>query len=665
MQTMDKVIIPSEDRRQDIDGLRAVAVLIVLLFHAKFSDWPGGFVGVDVFFVISGYLIIPHIAAALKRGRFHLIEFFARRIRRLVPALVPVLIFCFTVALILYGSAGMAQFNSSLLGAAAFVSNYVFLSQSGYFQAAAEDILLLHTWSLGVEFQFYAIIPLIFVVLYRYLNMVMVLASFGLASFVLSIALVQTGHADHAFYGILPRFWELAVGGIIGMRRLPVPQTVQVGFAMRLSGFIVIGYAATQFDSGMPFPGFSALLPVAGAALVLAAPMTKGEPFLWALSSKGMNWIGLRSYSIYLWHWPLIVLVGQVMTPRSKTYIAALVISFILADLSYRFIETPVRRLPAWKTNTRLAALTVVPVAVFSAAWGVVQTDVFREAQMLLPGASQRYVRDLSYGQRDEYMKTVHISEVDGDRITRGVQCSMDGRVSEEDTVNCLIGDEHRQPVLVIGDSHGRDTFHALRLGFPQTDFILLHHSSCSPAEYALPSRNKVCFPGLLRILDAFLKEIPVEIVVLSSQWAEIGIENLDSTLEFLSGKEVMTIIIGPTPTFRLWAPALLVQGGLTGTSADIQLKPADFQFDVEKSDRLLRNKIAGAGVSYVAVLHNFCDTSGCLAFVPGKDRILMYWDNQHLTVDGMFWLGDILTDDEVLRREFASDGSLSAAIEK
>lgn len=648
-----------ETTRRDIDGLRAIAVLIVLLFHAKLGDWPGGFVGVDVFFVISGYLIVPQIAAGLESGRFHLIEFFARRIRRLVPALVPVLAFCFAAAFFLYGASGMAQFSSSLLGAAAFVSNYVFLAQSGYFQEAADEILLLHTWSLGIEFQFYAIMPLICLAAHRRISMVTVLSVLGLMSFALSVALVQTGHADDAFYGILPRFWELAVGGIVGLTRLPLPRTARVGFGMRLAGLVAIGLAATQFDSGMPFPGVAALLPVAGAVLILTAPSKAGDPILWALSSKGMNWIGLRSYSIYLWHWPLIVLVGQLMTPKDKTYIAALITSLVLADLSYRFVETPVRKLPAWRTNARLATLAIIPIASVATAWAVVRTDAFSDFRMLLPGASQRYVRDLSQGAREEYMETVHTSKVDGKRITRGIQCSLDEPTPADITVECLKRSGYRRPVLVIGDSHGRDTFHALRIGFPKTDFVLLNHSGCAPAEY-IPYGTKVCFPDLFPMLEALLAKMPADAVVLSAQWAENGIAKMGATLEFLSRKGVRTIVVGPTPTFRLSAPALLVQSGVTRADADTRLKPADYLFDIERSDRLLHAQAAAANLPYIEALGSFCDISGCLAFVPGKDGALMFWDNQHLTVDGMFWLGDVFAKNRAFRQILGTDPQLS-----
>lgn len=630
--------------RADIDGLRAIAVLVVVMYHAQLNDWSGGFVGVDVFFVISGYLIIPKIALNLSQNRFSLTQFFAGRARRLIPALVPVLAFCLLVAFLLLGEGALETFSQSLLGASTFFSNYVFLAQSGYFQRTSDTLLLLHTWSLGVEFQFYIITPLIFLLTYKHLNMKIVFLTLGAFSLLVSIMLVEIG-SNRAFYGIVPRFWELALGGFIGLVSWKLPSSKYFGFLLRLVGIFAIGYSANQYSTAIPFPGVAAILPAIGAALVLIAPFNSKDPLYRLLSNKVMRWIGLRSYSIYLWHWPLIVTVNLAADRPSEGYFSlAVLLSFLIAEVSYRFVETPVRQKQFWRSPRRLAVLVVVPVIVIGSASSLVRTPLAEAARSVIPLLEYRILEGLSDGEREEYMLTVHTSKRAEGRITRGVQCSFDETKSQEELLSCLKSADLTNPVLVVGDSHGRDVFHALRTGFPSVDFMLLHQSGCAPAD--APRNSKVrCFPGLHGLLEHVFDEIEVSTVVLASHWPLKGVENVDPTLSMLSRLNLSTVVIGPGPNFGVSVTSMLRRSGIRESQniSEIRLDMKEFKFDITKSDRELASKLAEFDMVYISKLNIFCEKETCLAFVPNQEKRLMFWDNQHLTISGIEWLGTVL----------------------
>ena len=339
--------------RREIDGLRAVAVLPVILFHAGSSWFAGGYVGVDVFFVISGYLITSLLIGEMQQGTFSLLRFYERRARRILPALLLVSIACVPLAWLLLSPGPMKAFCKSLVAVATFSSNILFWRQSGYFDTANELKPLLHTWSLGVEEQYYLLVPLFIMLVWRFgrrrLTALLVLLG------CLSLALSQWGtlHTPTAAFYLLPtRAWELFLGGLLALHRSDAERLADrsshPGQPLRrwadLLGILMIGWAVLVFDRHTPFPGVNALVPTAGTALVIlfAAPSTVtgrvlGHPILVG--------IGLISYSLYLWHLPLLAFArlsgGFAPGPAQVLLIGTL--SFGLAYLSWRYIERPCR----------------------------------------------------------------------------------------------------------------------------------------------------------------------------------------------------------------------------------------------------------------------------------------------------------------------------------
>ena len=356
----------SIDYRPDIDGLRAIAVLAVIGFHA-FPAWiRGGFVGVDVFFVISGYLISTILLTGMEGGSFRFSQFYIRRIRRIFPALIVVLLGCLVVGWLALFSVEYMALGKHVAGSAAFISNFVLWNEAGYFDKAAATKPLLHIWSLGIEEQFYIIWPLLL-----YLTWKRKAATLTLLLLLLIISFtfnVRSVHTDPAagFYSPLTRFWELMAGAVLAylsLYRESLPgafrklsrsavQTTDAGAApvsiarnvTAITGLLLIVGAVLMIDETREFPGWWALLPVIGTYLLIAS-----GPLTWInnklLATRGLVAIGLISYPLYLWHWPLLsflrIIDGQ--KPSSEAATLAITVSFALAWLTYLVVEKPLR----------------------------------------------------------------------------------------------------------------------------------------------------------------------------------------------------------------------------------------------------------------------------------------------------------------------------------
>jgi peptidoglycan/LPS O-acetylase OafA/YrhL len=338
--------------RADIDGLRAIAVVPVVLFHAGVSRVSGGFVGVDIFFVISGYLITSLILGEMAEGRFSLASFYERRIRRIFPALFAVLAVCVVVAALLFLPRELKSFDRSLLATTFFVSNIYFYSGLGYFAAPPDTLPLLHTWSLAIEEQFYIVFPLLLSLVIAFGRRVWIglIAALFLLSLAASIWVTRL-NPDAAFYLAPMRVWELMLGALLAARLLPRIGSQAVREMLALAGIALIGYAVFAFSPATPFPGSAALIPCLGAALVIYAGEDDGTTLAGkVLSLWPLAFVGLISYSLYLWHWPLLVFARYwTIVPLTVWQSAAIVTtSFILAAFSWRYIEQPfLRKRPA------------------------------------------------------------------------------------------------------------------------------------------------------------------------------------------------------------------------------------------------------------------------------------------------------------------------------
>ncbi len=332
--------------RPDIDGLRAVAIVPVLLFHAGVGAFSGGFVGVDVFFVISGFLITGLIRHEMDSGSFSIANFYERRIRRILPALFAMMIVTAALSAWLLLPGDLADFGKSVAGTSLFASNFLFWQESGYFAPAAEETPLLHTWSLAVEEQFYILFPLFLAFVASRPGKPYVAATVAVVvpSFLLSVAGVAFAR-DAAFYLAPFRAWELGLGALLALGVVRPSHDVRVRNAAALAGAAAIAWSVFQYSAGTAFPGAAALLPCVGAAAIIWAGSGGHNLVGDALSWRPVVLVGLVSYSLYLWHWPLLAL-GRYYAVRDLTAVettVVLAVAALAAVASWRYVERPFR----------------------------------------------------------------------------------------------------------------------------------------------------------------------------------------------------------------------------------------------------------------------------------------------------------------------------------
>lgn len=346
--------------RSDIDGLRAIAILSVVGYHAASGLIPGGFIGVDIFFVISGYLISSIIFSNLELDNFSIVSFYNRRIRRIFPALLLVVTVSLVIGWFTLLPDEYGQLGKHIAGAAAFVSNFVLYGESGYFDNSADTKPMLHLWSLAVEEQFYIFWPLVLTYVWaRKRNILHIIVVIAILSFAANIYIADQ-NPTAAFYWPISRFWELMIGGglaSVALRRTELMEKYKN--IQSLIGFVLIGIGLAIINKECVFPGWWALLPTLGSALLISAGSGA-----WLnkhiLSNKIMVGIGVISYPLYLWHWPLLYFLrpNELYNPSSEMKIVAVILSFVLAALTYIYIEKPVRfRKSGWIAKSLFLAL--------------------------------------------------------------------------------------------------------------------------------------------------------------------------------------------------------------------------------------------------------------------------------------------------------------------
>lgn len=457
--------------RSEIDGLRALAVVPVMLFHAGFKSFSGGFVGVDVFFVISGYLITSIIIAEKQAGTFTLLGFYERRVRRILPALFLVMAVCIPAARLMLLPSDMKDFSQSMTAVSVFASNFLFWQKSGYFDSAAELRPLLHTWSLAVEEQYYVLFPIFLLLIWRY-GMARILVIFSLLG-ILSLMLANFMIPDEpsaAFYLLPTRAWELLVGAIIALYMTDRVHHAGNQWARQITsilGLSLIIVAVAAFDHRTPFPGLYALVPTVGAALIIlyATPNTVVGSLL---SSRLFVGVGLISYSAYLWHQPLLAFArhGSLHPPDVPLLLSLLASTFLLAYFSWRFVEVPFRKRDVI-TRKRLFVFAGCASVSFAS---------FGLAGHLTKGFESHYVAGLDAQKRD-------VLAITSGRIRDNGDCHFHGFDVDDQWKGRFAGCQKKygKAIIVLGDSHGANMYEALSLNTPYPFVVGMAQGGCRP----------------------------------------------------------------------------------------------------------------------------------------------------------------------------------------
>jgi peptidoglycan/LPS O-acetylase OafA/YrhL len=633
--------------RADIDGLRAIAVVPVVLYHYGIAGFSGGFVGVDVFFVISGFLITSLIFAEMREGAFSIAGFYERRARRILPALFAMMAFTAVLALLLLFPRDLTRFSESAAAAALSVSNFDFWNQAGYFDTGAETKPLLHTWSLGVEEQFYVLFPAVLYLLHTRSRRLLLIFVAVLAVVSLAASIWAVRDAPSAAFYLLPfRTWELMFGAILALAAFPVPQSMVIRDVLAAIGLALIGRAVTLYTADTPFPGVAALLPCGGAALVLYACSRDGIVQR-ILSLRPIVFIGLISYSLYLWHWPLYVLaryvrVGPLPLWESVALIAA---SVALAVLSWRFVERPFRANRHLFTRKRIFALSGAGIAAFLAFCGASFAGAGFPARF--PADVQRIVAesdDVEPRRQGCFNRTPQ-------QVAAGNFCAFGDKTATRPGV-LLWGDSHADAILPAVDG-GALSWHR--------KLYFIGRGRCPPLLHIELTDEPTM--RCARLNDEALRVAmrpDITTVILAARWAYydqgtgvgpdanearhlIDLSSsgqgedqhtrfarmLAETVNVLlnAGKEV--VLVGDVPEVSVPVPETLARIRLYGAQADIRPTRTAFEMREHFVDKAM------AGFRRITVLRPgdiLCRGGRCAVELDGRP---LYADHHHLSVFG------------------------------
>ena len=543
--------------RRDIDGLRSLAILPVLLFHSGIPGFSGGFVGVDIFFVISGFLIAGIIAREIDGSEFSLVRFYERRARRILPALFAMVAFVLLGASWLYLPGDFESVPRSALMALAFLSNVWFFAKTGYFAGGAETMPLLHCWSLGVEEQFYIGFPLLLWLIAKYCpqRRVVLLAAAALVSLAWAWW-KQTDSDGFAFYMLPPRAWELFAGALLAVGAVPELRHRAWREAMALAGLGMIAFAVFTYDRHTIFPGLSAIPPVLGSALLLhCAPGTLAGR---VLSMRFPVAIGLISYSLYLWHWPLIVFTEYARDEKLSGLwsIGVIAASLLAAWVSWRFVERPFRN-PQHHDRRRIFALS---------AAGMASLGLAAAAMLPLGGWESRFAPEV-----------VKLAQAKQDFSPKRDRCL--AHVIGDERPECTYGAAAAPSAMLWGDSHGVELAWLLgqEMGARGESLIQRTSGSCPPVLGFAEPDDPLCPKINAEVIERIEHTPSIRKVYLAAFWdngvlnAPGTIGKIDATIARIRAADKSVTIIGPVPPQPFNVPRRLARLAAQGKLADAQ----------------------------------------------------------------------------------------------
>jgi peptidoglycan/LPS O-acetylase OafA/YrhL len=614
--------------------LRAVAVLLVIAYHLVALKIWGGFIGVDVFFVISGYLISSVILREIGELRFSLLAFYERRIRRIFPALIVMLFVTAIFSCIYLLPSELKDFSKSLLATVFSLSNIYFLDNADYFAAPNGGKPLLHTWSLAVEEQFYIFFPLFLMLIRRFAprRFKGAIVAVSVASFAFS-AYGAYAFPTATFYLPVTRMWELLLGTMLSLNMFPEIQSRlsrNIAAAIGLALIVVCGFT---YGPRTHFPGLAALAPCLGAALIIAAGQTGSSVVGRLLSLRPVVFIGLISYSLYIWHWPIIVFQRMSMiqfhdASSRSVKCGVLVASIIVATLSWRYVETPFRK-GKWMLRGPAAFK-------FATASGVALT-IAALAILALHGLPARYTPEEV--QISSYMEREAPYRLGTCFISSGQPAT------DFDASTCLRQDPSRKNYLLIGDSHAAQLWYGLDTVFPEINILQATASGCEPTLKNIYMYGDQCTPIMQYVYNEYLPKHHVDRVLIAARWEQGDLSRLDETIRTLKQKGLDIVLFGPIVQYDSPLPRLL-------TASLKQNDPhLPFKHRLDKY-RELDGEMAELaantwGVEYVSFFKLLCPQNACAEYAE-KDVPLQF-DYGHLTQAGSTLVAERLKEDQAL----------------
>lgn len=650
---MNYTDVKSSNFRSDINGLRAWAVVSVVLYHFGIFGFSGGFIGVDVFFVISGYLMTGIIAKGLSNSltsnkRFSAIEFYVSRAKRILPALI---VLCGAVLILGWAILLPEEYRTLgayTLSALGFFSNIKFRRESGYFDAASHENLLLHTWSLSLEWQFYIILPLIMLGAWKLRPRVSTLKIVILFWLALSIywSLTITPHKPTAaFYLLKSRAWELLAGGVVYLWANNITMTTGAKRVLENSGFTLIILSIFIFDQNSQWPGWRAAVPVLGTALVLIAARQNS----WWTGSKIAQWLGQCSYSLYLWHWPIVVvLILLNLKGHTPAILSGLALTLLLGWISYQYVETPVR--------IGLSRKPVIPSLVFLMI-GTLIISAISTLIRINDGFPSRVSAQTNAIFNEALNKNPRLEECASIAFEIGPK--------DKPVPNCTYGSSGITKAVIIGDSHSSSLVTSLKAALGNGDVLQWTANACPVASGIYSKNENHKCPDFLAWAIREAKKLPNNVpIVLANRFSlylygpnetdpplaklisqstsksgDIQSEEfankmregiLKTVCELAKDREVY--IVRPVPELGLNVPASMGRSMIFNVPTRVSVTLDQYNKRNSSSLKTLDLAAEKCGAKILDPVPYLCDQDSCWGDVNG---LPIYFDDDHLNERG------------------------------
>lgn len=638
----------SNEYKPEIDGLRAFAIIAVIGFHYFSNIFPGGFIGVDIFFVISGYLITENIIKQNAAGNFSYYVFYARRVRRLFPALAFTIVLCFCAAYLLFNAEHMLRFGKIAVSSIFSVSNFTFRDEAGYFDLSKDFKPLLHTWSLAVEAQFYLIMPFFLIMAQRSLKIRGIIITFLiliLANCLMS-QMVVAYSPETAFYMFFFRIFEFAIGGLCVF--IFTPQIIKNSFFSTLlfiGGITSILLAIFLYNEAMPFPGIAALVPCLGVAAIILSR----SKLNFILRNKPMVLLGKISYSLYLIHWPIMIFYKYWKFSSPDTYesLTLIALSLFIAGIMYLFVENPVRY--AVKRNNAMASSGLFTGFCFMALIIISTVSLISITSEGMPWRIKHSLKNIM--TTDEYKK-------EENKFCKDYH--------QNELITCFYNNNSKKNILVWGDSHARHLHPGFVNSFPDHNIMTAYLSSCLPVF----SKNGPLIPISAMAIKQFsecvernekiktlIENEQFNLIVLSGRWA--GYENFykhesQYQLQQIFAKETKKIIeelsksknirflvigAGPEPGKALNScmsvPAYFVNSERIKERCINSVK---LPSETKKLNKTFSEALANdENVLFISPTDIFCTSENTCKYIYNDN--LLFRDENHFTVNGANYL--------------------------